>query len=107
MREFERKTLIYLGLLIGLTLSQNLNLIFLQKIIDFDQFDGFGWTYFLSISLINHLLNGIFAVILYLDCRNKIRHYYLIPLLALFAPIVGVMFFFIANYSLLKNNSND
>lgn len=106
MKEFEKKILKYLVLLIGLTLFQYLNVIFLQKVIDFDQFSDFGMNYFLSISSLNFLLNGIFAIILYLDCRNKARNYYLIPLLALFAPLVGVMLFFIENYSLQKNNYN-
>jgi len=106
MKEFEKKILVYLGLLIGLALFQTLNGMFLQKVIDFEQFNDLGMTYYLSISSIKYLLNGIFAFILYLDCRNKVRNYYLIPILALFAPIVGVILFFIENYSLLKNNYN-
>lgn len=44
----------------------------------------------------NFLLNIGFALILFLDSRKEIENYILVPLLCVFAPLVGLVFYFTA-----------
>ena len=43
-----------------------------------------------------YFVNSIFALILFLDCRKEIKNFVVIPLLSIFAPVVGIMFYFVA-----------
>jgi hypothetical protein len=46
--------------------------------------------------LFNYFLKSVFALILFLDCRKEIQNYLLVPLLCIFVPAVGLMFYFTA-----------
>lgn len=60
-------------------------------IIPVEYFSTFYWLFF-------YLLNSAFAMILFLDCRKTVKNFVVIPLLSIFAPVVGVMFYFVATF---------
>lgn len=98
MNQLESKCLKYLLLLVGVILLKNVTGIFIAFIPQwFDsKLSGNQFFYFFEAS--NGLINLVFALILYFDCKSNSQNKYIVPLLALFAPIVGTMFYFISEF---------
>lgn len=107
MKDFEKKILKYILILLGMFLIIFLFNTIVLTSINFHQFKDFDKTYNLFKIIPPIIIDIIFGFILYVDCRTEIRNRYLIPVLGAVLPIVGLMFYFIEKYALLKIIDND
>ncbi len=107
MKELKNDTIKYMLLLLGISIVNFLLNIFLIEVIDFHQFEDAGKAHNLIIQVALILLNLIFGLILFVDCRKDMKNRYLIPILGAIVPIVGLMFYFIERYTLAKVCEND
>ena len=107
MKDFEKIILKYILILVGMFLVIFLFNTIVLTSINFHQFKNFDKAYNLFKIIPPIVINIIFGFILYIDCRTEIRNRYLIPILGAVMPIVGLMFYFIEKYALLKIYNND
>ena len=105
MKDFEKKILKYILILLGMFLIIFLFNTIVLTSVNFHQFKDFDKAYNLTKIIPPIIIDIIFGFILYMDCRTEIRNKYLIPVLGAMAPIVGLMLYFIEKTALQKNLS--
>ena len=98
MNQLESKCKKYLLLLVGLYFVKNvlaaiIPLIFHSLVTELPAVSSF---YLIEIN--HHLLNLVFSVLIYLDCKEESKNNLLIPLLAFLNPVLGTIFYFILTF---------
>lgn len=111
MKDFKQKSIKYLLILGAVYLFTNLVMFFspfileeIQQILRMDDTRRV----LTMITIINKTLTGlIFGIILYSDCRKEIKNQYMVPLLGVFLPVFGTIFYFIEKYALSKSQYHE
>ena len=79
----------------------------IPELFEIHQFEDMEKAFSLIFKIPRVVINIVFGFILHLDCRNEIKNQYLIPILGAIIPIVGLMFYFIEKFTLIKNYDHD
>jgi len=108
MTVLEQKIVKYLIVLLGMFILTFLSNVFLPMLIK-----NWDFIYYWDISILvtytipGYLIKIGFGIILCFDCRKEINHYYLIPILGVIFPVIGLIFYFIERFLLNLNNTHD
>lgn len=101
MNEFNKKILKFGLALIGIYVL-NILATSLLPIIDVHQFKNMDLILKIMWRVPRIIINLLFGILLFFDCRKEITNYKLISILGALIPIVGLMFYFIEKFSLPK-----
>lgn len=107
MEDFKKKAIKYTVLLIVIFILQALFPAILTIVCDFLKISNPPERMGVWFELYNYLLSTAFALILFLDSRKEIINFILIPILCIFSPLTGVMFYFTAILYETSNKTNE
>lgn len=101
MNEFEKKILKFGLALVGIFILNDLAKVYLP-ILYYNQYKDVDLVLKIMGFAPRIILNLLFGILLFYDCRKEISNYILISILGGLVPVVGLMFYFIEKFSLPK-----
>jgi hypothetical protein len=108
MTVLEQKIVKYLIVLLGMFVLTSIYIIFLPILTqNFNFIDYWNIRILVTVTIPEIIIRIIFGIILYFDCRKEINNYYLIPILGVISPVIGLIFYFIERFLLNLNNTHD
>jgi hypothetical protein len=108
MTVFEKNIIKYLIVLLGMFVLTFLSSAFLPMLIrNWDFINYWDISILVNYTIPGYLIKIGFGVILYFDCRKEITHYYLIPILGIIFPVIGLVFYFVERLLLNLNDTHD
>jgi len=96
MDKFKNIAIKYTILLVVIFILQPMFPVILQKIALYSGVVIQGKDFLLPMILFDYFFKLIFAFILFRDCRNEIENFILVPLICIFSPVAGLLFYFTA-----------
>ena len=108
MTVLEKKIVKYLIVLLGMIVLTFLSNAFLPMLLrDWTFINYWDITILATITIQGYKIKIVFGIILYFDCRKEINNYYLIPVLGVIFPVIGLIFYFIERFLLNLNNTHE
>ena len=108
MTVLEKKIVKYLMVLLGMFVLTFLSNAFLPMLMrDWDFIYYWDISILVTYTIPGYIIKIIFGIILFFDCRKEIKNYYLIPVLGVIFPAIGLIFYFIESFLLNLNNTYD